>query len=409
MMFFRFATVASAAAVALAALSAGGPAASTPSRSIALPAESRSAVLVAQTGGIGAGAQSGGPSVPAGFSLEVIARVRGARELTATPNGDLIAGTDGAGVYLIPGAESVPGEPILLAHFDDPPAAGVALGADALYVGTQLGVWRLSYRSGERSAGQPVRIASVRPGGSRGHRTTSVAVAGNRLYFSVGSSCNVCNETDPTRASIFVANLDGSDVRAAAKHIRNAIALAVAPGAHAVWAGVAGQDELEHGHPYEIFDPFSERAAPADYGWPLCYENRRPVHPGDDCSQAVVPEVVFPAYDTPIGAAFYPLHASGRYAFPREFAGGAFVALHGSWHTPHVPPRVAFVPFRDAQPARAVDWSDPDAQWREFVGGFQAADESRAGRPTGVAVGPEGSLFVADDQAGVVYRIRPAR
>jgi glucose/arabinose dehydrogenase len=70
---------------------------------------------------------------------------------------------------------------------------------------------------------------------------------------------------------------------------------------------------------------------------------------------------------------------------------------------------VVFVAFRDGAPARPVDWSDPSTQWREFFGGFQAADASRVGRPTGVAVGPEGSLFVADDQAGVVYRIRPVR
>jgi glucose/arabinose dehydrogenase len=121
----------------------------------------------------------------------------------------------------------------------------------------------------------------------------------------------------------------------------------------------------------------------------------------------VIPRVVFPAYNTPIGATFYPLHPTGKYAFPAEYAGGAFVALHGSWHEPLVPPRVAFVAIKGDEPLKPVDWSDPSAQWREFVGGFQRADESRIGRPTGIAVGPEGSLFVADDQAGVVYRIRP--
>jgi glucose/arabinose dehydrogenase len=69
---------------------------------------------------------------------------------------------------------------------------------------------------------------------------------------------------------------------------------------------------------------------------------------------------------------------------------------------------VAFVPFAGAAPARAVNWSDPTAQWNDFFTGFQDAEGARIGRTTGVAVGPQGSLFVADDQTGNVYRIRPA-
>jgi glucose/arabinose dehydrogenase len=59
-------------------------------------------------------------------------------------------------------------------------------------------------------------------------------------------------------------------------------------------------------------------------------------------------------------------------------------------------------------PATAVNWTDPTKQWSDFVSGFQLADgTTRVARPTGVAVGSAGSLFVADDQNGLVYRIRP--
>jgi glucose/arabinose dehydrogenase len=59
-------------------------------------------------------------------------------------------------------------------------------------------------------------------------------------------------------------------------------------------------------------------------------------------------------------------------------------------------------------PTTPANWSDPTAQWTEFVGGFQLADgTSRIGRPAGLSVGAQGSLFVADDQNGTVYRIRP--
>ena len=77
-------------------------------------------------------------------------------------------------------------------------------------------------------------------------------------------------------------------------------------------------------------------------------------------------------------------------------------------NVPIDPPHVAFAPFSGAAPAHAVNWSDPTAQWNDFFTGFQQSDGSRIGRTTGVAVGPNGSLFVADDQTGNIYRIRPA-
>ena len=349
------------------------------------------------------------PVVRSGFELEVVARIPGARELAISPEGTLFVGTLGNDVYAVSNAERSAGPPRIFTSIDDAPAAGVALAGSALFVGTQHGVWKIPYRSGDRVAtAAPQRLAAVRMSSRGGsHRTTSVAVSGERLYASVGSSCNACQESDATRASILTMSLDGGDVRPKAVRIRNAIALAENPATTAVWAGVAGQDELEHGHPYEMFDPFTEQPGSADYGWPHCYENRIPAQPGQDCSRTAVARVIFPAYETPIGAAIYPLRPSGVHAFPNAYRGGAFVALHGSWHQPLVAPRVAFVPLRGDVPLVPVDWHDPERQWSTFVDGFQGHDGVRVGRPTGVAVGPEGSLFVADDEADVVYRIRP--
>jgi glucose/arabinose dehydrogenase len=249
----------------------------------------------------------------------------------------------------------------------------------------------------------------VRPSNTQSdHVTTTVAVAGGALYASVGSSCNTCQpELDDTRATIQRMELDGSGMTARARHIRNAIALAVNPATQTLWAGVAGQDELPHGHPYEMFDAVTLHPGVADYGWPFCYEDRRAIA-GHDCSRVAVSRVVFPAYETPIGAVFYPEHPAGRYAFPERYRGGAFVAMHGSWHQPPVPPRVAFVPMNGDEPRTPADWNDPNKQWTDFVGGFQASDGHRVARATGVAVGSDGSLFVADDTTGGIYRIRPA-
>jgi glucose/arabinose dehydrogenase len=351
---------------------------------------------------------SGVPHAPAGFAVAVIAHIPRARELAAASNGDLIVGTGGHDVYVISGAEKTPGEPQVFATLPDSEAAGVALGGGYLFIGTNHGVWRVPFKPGDRRAETaPERIARVRQSDDGGHSTTSVAIAGTTLFASVGSSCNACEERDPSRATIQRMDLDGRDAHPVAVHIRNAIALAVDPTSKALWAGVAGQDELAHGHPYEIFDDVSAHPAVADYGWPHCYENRRPVEPAADCAKAVTARAYFPAYETPIGAAFYPAQQGGAHAFPAAYRGGAFVALHGSWHQPPVPPRVAFVPMRGDDPLTPVDWNDPNAQWTPFLEGFQNADGDRIGRPTGVAVGTEGSLFVADDDAGAIYRIRP--
>jgi len=347
-------------------------------------------------------------TVPAGFEIETIAHIVGPRELAVASNGDLFVGTQGDTVAIVPNATGTPQKASVFTTLPDRVAAGVDLAPGALYVGTFGGIWRVPFHVGERHAGGPPKeIARVRTGGGRGHETTSVAVVGERLYASVGSSCNACEEHDPTRATIQEMSLDGSDMHARATHIRNAIALAVDPQTHALWAGVAGQDELAHGHPYEIFDDITVHAATPNYGWPVCYEDHRPVDGKSDCASQTVARVVFPAYETPIGAAFYRVAPTAAHAFGAAYRDGVFVALHGSWHTPPVPPRVVFVPIDHDVPATPIDWNDPSKQWRTFVDAFQRADGSRAGRPTGVAVAADGSLFVADDDANAIYRIRP--
>jgi glucose/arabinose dehydrogenase len=359
--------------------------------------------------GVRAAAAPLGLTVPPGFIIERIATVEGARELAVAPNGDLFVGTSGNTIDIVAGAEGDAAAAKAFVQLADHPVAGIAIDGDRMYLGAQFGVYELPYHSGDRTpSAQPRKIASVRTsGGARDHVTTTVAVAKGRLYASVGSSCNNCDpDLDPTRATVQEMNLDGSGMTAKARHVRNAIALAVNPQTGTLWIGVAGQDELPHGHPYEMFDPLTLHAGVADYGWPYCYENHQAVD-GHDCAAQTVARVVFPAYETPIGATFYPLHPDGAHAFPETYRGGAFVTLHGSWHQPPVPPRVVFVPMNGDEPKTPVDWNDPSTQWKAFIGGWQLADGRRRARPTGIAVAPDGSLFVSDDLDGGIYRIRP--
>jgi glucose/arabinose dehydrogenase len=363
---------------------------------------------------------------PPAFRIESIAQIDGPRELASLPNGDLIVGTRGSDLYIVPNAEGAAGTPQVFASFDDALAAGVTYAAERheIYVATMHHVWAIPYR-GERTAPQIRRTADVRTGpvapGTDGdvHTTTSIAYSGGRLYVAAGSSCNAtmqggrpCVEVDPTRASVSVMKPNGSEFLQRAKRIRNAIALAVNPETGAVWVGDAGQDDLPFGHPYEFLDDLSARLGIADYGWPYCEENHHAYVQGADCAKTVVPLVELPAYSTIIGAAFYPLHQAGPYAFPQSYRGGLFVSAHGSWHRDlqgcdAAPARVLFVPMVGDRPPRSVDWTKPTTQWTDFITGFQAGCTERIGRPTGIAVGSKGSLFVADDGAGMIYRVRP--
>jgi len=390
------------------------------------------ALLVACGGGGGGSTTPGTPQhnstshgimLASGFTMATIASVPGARELAALPNGDLLVGTHGSQLYIVPNAENsgAASAAAVFITLPDSPAQGVALSADhtAVYAATEYGVYKIPYHVGDQSEpdASAVKIASVRTGpispGSDGdvHTTSSVAASASTLYVSVGSSCNACVEVDPTRASIQAMNLDGSGMHTIATRIRNAIGLTVNAATGVLWAGDAGQDGLPYGHPYEFVDAVTlQSGSPVDYGWPDCEENHIAYTAGADCSSIAIPRVEFPAYSTHIGVVIYPASVGGAYAFPASFRGGLFVTSHGSWHCcPATVPEVAYVPMTGDAPRIPVDWANPAAQWQPFVWGFGVqSDTNYVGRPTGIAVGSQGSLFVSDDLNGVVYRIRPS-
>ena len=368
---------------------------------------------------------TGLPSVPAtltvasGFKMEVVASIDAARELAALPNGDLLVGTNGSAMYIVPNAEAdgTPGKSAKFADAMDSNPAGVTYvpSTCTIYWGTNQGVWKATYKDGDLTGDfGSTPIAKVRQGtptpGSDGdvHATTSVAFSNGTLYASVGSGCNACTEVDPTRATIQQMNADGSNMTTKAARIRNAIAITTNPDTGTVWAGGAGQDSLPLGHPYEFFDAVTSHNGQADYGWPDCEENHNAYGSGADCTNAVQPLIEFTAYSTLIGASFYPKCQSGSHTFPAQYKGGVFISNHGSWHTAtgggyFSPPRLAFVAMNGDTPVTAVDWTDPTKQWTKFIDGWTQG----TARASGVAVGSKGSLFVADDLNGLVYRIRP--
>jgi len=363
-------------------------------------------------------------TLAAGFYGNKIAAVPGARELAPLPNGDLLVGTGGTSIFIVPNADALglTGAAHVFVTLPEGPAESVTYAPNgSLYAATNTTIWHIPYSTGAQTASNPVAIARVRTGSiapnSDGdvHRSTSVAATATTLYAGVGSSCNACVEVDPTRATVQRMGLDGSGMTTLATRSRNPIALAINPATGSLWIGGAGQDNLPFGHPYEYFDsPTLRGASNVDYGWPQCEENHRAynalhVNPPPNCANTVQPAIEFPAYATLIGAAFYPATQSGTHSFPSNYRGGAFVAAHGSWHCcPATAPRVFYVPMGGDTPATAVNWNDPTTQSLQFLSGLgSTSSASYIARPTGVAVGAQGSLFIGDDQNGAVYRIRP--
>ena len=115
----------------------------------------------------------------------------------------------------------------------------------------------------------------------------------------------------------------------------------------------------------------------------------------DLVAQSKLPDVLFRSHSAPLGLVFYDGDD-----FPGEYRGDAFVALHGSWNA--AAPRgymVVRVPFKDGRPLGGYE---------AFVTGFWSGGSERAevwGRPAGLAVAADGSLLIADDAGGTVWRV----
>jgi glucose/arabinose dehydrogenase len=261
-----------------------------------------------------------------------------------------------------------------------------------LYVGETTRV--LALRAPDES-GQYTRVDTVVDGlpPRRGHHTRTVLLDpdGGWLYVSVGSSCNVCVEQDPRRATILRYAPDGSEGTIYASGLRNAVGITFRPGTQELWATNNGRDWLGDDLPPETVYLVSEGD---DAGWPRCHAARivDPDYgqPGD-CDGVLVPQVEAQAHSAPLGLAFY----DGE-QFPPSYRGDLFVAFHGSWNR-SVPTgyKVIHIDMAGGIPGEVSD----------FAAGWLRPNGSQWGRPVDVVMGADGSLFVSDDGEGRIYRI----
>jgi glucose/arabinose dehydrogenase len=267
---------------------------------------------------------------------------------------------------------------------------GLAFRGDTLYVAEEDGVKR--YDPGVFT---PVQLVSNLPTG--GHSTRSIAFGpDNLMYVSIGSSCNVCTESDTLRAAVVRYNLDGTGGRVFARGLRNSVGIAFNPATGALWATNNDRDDI--GPTTAATDSLPpERinilTLGGNYGWPQCYLPNRPnpEYAGANCAGVLAPAITFTAHSAPLGIAFY----TGT-MFPAGYQGDAFVAYHGSWNR-SVPTgaKVVRVHVQNGLPVAIED----------FVVGWQLADYSRWGRPAGLLVLPDGSLLITDDDSGRIWRV----
>ena len=181
-----------------------------------------------------------------------------------------------------------------------------------------------------------------------------------------------------------------------------------------------GRDQLLQNWPNLYKDPARATELPAeellyvtkgaDFGWPTCYYDGfqkklvlAPEYGGDGgaavgvCASKVAPVAAFPAHWAPNDMKIYKANA-----FPSVYRGGAFIAFHGSWNRAPAPQdgfKVVFQPLRDAQAT---------GPFVVFADGFAGPDKGRGRavfRPMGLAVAPDGALFISDDVKGRIWRV----
>ncbi|ACO45773.1 PQQ-dependent sugar dehydrogenase [Deinococcus deserti] len=343
-----------------------------------------------------AGAQAPALKLPAGFTATTYAEgFEKPRFMVVASNGDVLLSDTSAGlVYLLPDRNSdgrADSRLVYARGLNQP--HGLAIRGGYLYVANTDSVVRFAYKAGDRQAsGAPQKVVSLPGGGGHSTRTIEFGPDG-RMYVSVGSTCNVCEEEDPKRAAVWVYDSDGKNGRPYATGLRNAVGLEWFGGQ--LFATNNGRDQLGDDIPPESF--FKLRAG-GFYGWPYCYTVRAGQaqvwdrdfgrKTASTCKTAVPAFALTTAHSAPLGLAFY----TGK-TFPAAYRGQMFAALHGSWN-------------RSEKSGYKVVAVDPKTgKVTDFLTGFLRGEQV-SGRPVDLAVARDGALLLSDDGAGKVWRIQ---
>lgn len=255
------------------------------------------------------------------------------------------------------------------------------------YIAAEDGIFRVQELNGDGIA-EIDTLEKVVDLPTGGHWTRTVKVINKKMYISIGSSCNVCNEDDARRATIQECSLEGKNCRTFVKGLRNAVDFIEKNGV--MYATENGRDLLGNNIPP---DEINIIQGGKNYGWPICYGDK--IHDTDfdtnvyiqnPCNDTEAPLVNLESHVAPLGLAFY----EGE-DFPEEYKGKLFVAYHGSWNK-QPPTGYKLV---------VVDVSTKEVE--NFATGWLMSTYV-SGRPVGI-VNFRGGLLVSDDVAGKMYYI----
>ena len=263
-----------------------------------------------------------------------------------------------------------------------------------LYIATNPAVLRVKYANG-KVEGTPETFVDL-PVSTTPHYTRTIGFdKSGKLYVSIGSSCNLCEDDDPRRTTIMVYNPDGSGGRPYAKGLRNSIGFDWDPTTGILWADDMGEDNLGEDRPADEINRIEDGK---HYGWPYFIDNnspspslkgaKRPIA----AAEATPPALALEPHSSPIDLRFY----TGN-AFPAAYRGAMFVSLHGSSpkaRKEKVGYKVVRVRFAGGKPAGVED----------FATGWLKGGEV-LGRPAGLITGADGALYISDDNKGFVYRV----
>jgi glucose/arabinose dehydrogenase/mono/diheme cytochrome c family protein len=396
-----------------------------------------------------------GLKLPPGFCATIFAdEVGHARHMAFAPNGVLYLNTWSGEYY----GNDTPHAGGFLAALQDRSGAGKASSVERFGEtvqsggagGTGIGIYKGSiyaeindrivrYSLAPDSIlpkGAPVTIVSGLPlGGDHPMHPFIIDTTGT-MYVDVASATNSCqlkNRTlksrgaDPcveleTRGGIWrydanKTNQSFSKADRFATGIRNGEGFAIDPSGR-LFVTQHGRDQLRTNWP-DLYKPDQEATLPAeelmllkqggDYGWPECYYDSfvqklvlAPEYGGDGkkigvCSSKLPPAAAFPAHWAPNGM----VHYDGK-QFPKRYRDGVFIAFHGSWNRAPYPQGGYNVVFQPMAGDRA---SGPCEIFADGFAGAVKSPDKAAHRPNGLAVGPDGALYVSDDVRGRIYRI----
>lgn len=372
-------------------------------------------------------------SVPPGFTVRQFATgLTNPRIIRVAPNGDIfVAETAAHRIRILraaDGADTPTVNQIFAKDLDRP--FGIAFyppgnNPQWIYVANNNSVVRFPYHSGDLQAGGSAQVIVPRLTQSQvGHSTRDVTFSldGKRMFISVGSESNAAEglsrkspaevqrweaehgrgaawDDETGRADILVTDPEGhAPLRAFATGIRNGVSIAVDQNTGALWTATNERDGLGDNLVPDYVTRVKEGGF---YGWPWYYigNHQDPRHAGerpDLAGQAIVPDVLLQSHSAPLGMCFYTA-GSGVAAFPAEYRGDVFAALHGSWNRGS---RTGYKVVRVR-----VEHGVPTGEYDDFLTGFVVDDDNVWGRPVGVAVAHDGALLVSEDGNGTLWRV----